>query len=233
MKIRKKDKRMDYQKILLKIADKWTAKVISIILAILLFAYHKADSMEKRVFSAPLFIEIDGNYTTASSYEQTVRITMRGEANSVYPVLENNIETFVNLKGKTKGTYRVPVQIRKKGAAITADSLEITVYPIEISLTIDYKVSKYVPVSPNLRGNLKSGFQMVSSSMTPARILIEGPADTLAAITELSTEAIDLEERNSDFSVLTNIVNYKPFVVIRGNPSVEFKGVIQEITESF
>jgi YbbR domain-containing protein len=225
---KKREKRkMDYRKLFLKIAENWPAKVISIMLAILLFVFHKADSLEKRVFSAPMHIEMDGNYTLASPADQSARITLRGEANSMYSVLENDIEAFVNLKGKGKGTYRAPVQIRRKGSALTADSFEISVYPIEISLTIDYKASKYVRVSPKTRGSPKDGYWLVSSSLTPENSVIEGPADALAAITELFTEDIDLEGRDSDFSVMVDIVNYEPLAVIRGNPTTEFKGVIR------
>ncbi|MDR0376055.1 MAG: hypothetical protein LBH85_10130 [Treponema sp.] len=221
-------KTLDYRKILLKIAENWTAKVVSVVLAILLFAFHKSSSMAERFFLAPLQLEIDGNYTPSSPYDQTIRVSLRGEANSVYPILEDDVVAYIDLKGKTKGTYRVPVQIRKKGTALGVDPLEIKVEPGELSLTIDHKASKAAPLKTNIRGVLRNGYQLADWSLAPEQVVVDGPADVLATISELFTEDVSLDGHDSDFSVVVNILNYEPLAKIRG-ATVEFKGVVQEI----
>jgi YbbR domain-containing protein len=221
---------VDYRKILLKIAENWPAKVLSVALAIVLFVFHQTSTMQNRFFSVPLHVETDGNYTPSSPYDHTIRVSMRGEANSIYPILENDIEAYIDLKGKEKGTYHTPVQIRKKGTALGVDPLELTVEPIEVSLTIDHKVSKYVPIAANIRGNLKDGYTLASSTLTPSQVVIDGPSDVISAIAVLSTGYIDLDERDEDFSVVVNIANEEPLVAIRGDGTVEFKGVVEGVT---
>ncbi|MDR1220765.1 MAG: hypothetical protein LBK73_14295 [Treponema sp.] len=222
-------KTLDYRKMLLKIAENWTAKALSVVLAILLFAFHKASSMEERFFSAPLRLEIDGSYTPSSPYEQTIRVGLRGEANSVYPILEDDIIAYIDLKGKTKGTYRIPVQIRKKGTALGVEPLEIKVEPGEISLTIDHKASKTVQLKTNVRGSLRDGYQLAGWSLTPEQAVVDGPADVIANISELFTEDVEIDDHDSDFSVVVNILNHEPLAILRGGATVEFKGVVQEI----
>jgi YbbR domain-containing protein len=221
--------KLDYRKILLKIAENWTAKVISVVLAILLFAFHKTVSMQERFFSVPLHIETDGNYTPSSPYEQTIRVSLRGEANSIYPILANDVVAYINLKGKSKGTYRVPVLVRKKGTALGVDPLEITVEPVDISLTLDHKVSKLVPLKANTRGSLRDGYELADWSLTPDQARVDGPADVLAGISELLTEDVELEGRDTDFSFVVSILNYEPLALIRGNATAEFKGFVREI----
>ncbi|MDR2793541.1 MAG: hypothetical protein LBB61_07735 [Treponema sp.] len=222
-------KKPDYRKVLLKIAENWTAKVISVVLAILLFAFYKAASMEERFFSVPLLVETDGNYTPSSPYDQTIRVSLRGEANSIYPITEDDVIAYIDLKGKNKGTYRVPVQIRKKGTALGVDPLEIKVEPGEISLTIDLKISKMIPLKTNTRGSLRSGYQLAGWSLMPEQVAVDGPADVLAHISELFTEDVELDDRDSDFSAVVNILNHEPLAIIRGGTTAEFKGVVQEI----
>ncbi|MDR0707439.1 MAG: hypothetical protein LBF60_06150 [Treponema sp.] len=222
-------KTLDYRKILLKVAENWTAKVVSVVLAILLFAFHKASSMEERFFSAPLHLEIDGSYTPSSPYDQTIRVSLRGEANSVYPILEDDVIAYIDLKGKTKGTHRVPVQIRKKGTALGVDPLEIKVEPGEISLTIDHKANKMVQLKTNVRGSLRSGYQLAGWTLAPEQAVVDGPADVLATISELFTEDVELDGYDSDFSIVVNILNHEPLAIIRGGATVEFKGIVQEI----
>jgi YbbR domain-containing protein len=221
---------MDYRKLLLKIAEDWPAKVLSIALAIVLFVFHRMNSMEERFFSVPLHVETDGNYTVSSPYERTIRISMKGEANSIYTILEGDIEAYVDLKGKNSGHYNAPVLIRKEGAAVGVDPLEITVDPTGVSLTIDLKVSKYAPLAAvQTRGELKAGYRLVSSTLTPDRVVIEGPSGIIANIADLSTEDIDLDNRDSDFSVTVNILNHEPLTTIRGSGTAEFRGYVEEI----
>jgi YbbR domain-containing protein len=220
---------VDYRKLLLKIAENWPAKVLSVVFAIVLFVFHRTSTMEERFFSVPLHIETEGNYTASSTYEHTIRISMRGEANSIYPILENDIEAYIDLKGKHKGTYQSPVQIRKKGTALGVDPLEITVDPLEITVSIDYKVSKYVPLVTGTTGSLKAGYELVSATLMPAQVVIDGPSDVISSIAELATDYVDLDGRDDNFFVMVNVLNSEPLVAVRGNGSAEFRGVVQQV----
>jgi hypothetical protein len=109
------------------------------------------------------------------------------------------------------------------------EPLEISVDPMEISLELDRKISKYVPLTANLRGNVLSGYDLVSHTLTPTQVVVDGPLTLLGTISELYTDFIDLEGRNEDFSVTVNILNRDPLIVIRGNGMTEFHGFIQKL----
>jgi hypothetical protein len=219
---------LNHSKLLARIAENWLAKVLSIALAIILFAFHRMGSLEDRFFSVPLNVEISSTLAPASSYTRIVRITLRGDATSIYPILEDDIEAYVDLKGyDAPGLYRAPVQIRKLGTALGVEPLEISVDPIEISLELDQKMSKYVPLSANLRGSVQAGYNLISYTLTPAQVVVDGPLTLLGNITELSTDYIDLGDRNEDFSVTVNILNRDPLLVIRGNGAAEFRGFVR------
>jgi hypothetical protein len=59
---------LNRSKILAGIAENWLAKVLSIALAIILFAFHRMGSLEDRFFSVPLNVELSSTLTPASSY---------------------------------------------------------------------------------------------------------------------------------------------------------------------
>ncbi len=230
LKVFKNLKRIDYRKILLKITENWTAKVLSLVLAILLYAFHQWSSMETRVVSVPLRVQTDANFTPAGDYgQQSVRVSLRGEPNSIYPIAENDIEAYLDLQGKTKGTYNAPVLVRKKGSALGVDPLEITVDPVEIFISIDRKENKSLPIRADTRGSLRNGYRLASWTLTPEHVTVDGPADVLANISEMVTEYIDFNDRDTDFSVTVRILNHEPLAAIRGSGTAEFKGVVQEI----
>ena len=221
---------MNKGKLFAKITQNWPAKVLCVGLAIILFIFHRLSTLEQRFFSVPLNIEHIGTLMPSSSYPRMIRVSLRGEANSIYPIMEDDIEAYVDMDAyNAPGTYTVPVQWRKKGTALGIEPLQITVEPMEIALSLDLKISKFVPLTANLRGQVESGFTMTSYSLNPTQIIIDGPAELMGGISGLNTEPIDLDGRSSDFSVMVNILNRDPLIVIRGSGITEFHGNISQI----
>ena len=210
--------------------ENWPAKVLCIGLAIILFIYHRLSTLERRFFSVPLNVEHMSSLLPSSSYPRMVRVSLRGEADSIFPIMEDDIEVYIDMDiYNMPGTYTVPVQWRKKGTAQGVEPLQITVDPMEITLSLDLKISKFVPLSASLRGQVESGYTMTSYSLNPTQVIIDGPAELMGGISGLYTEPVDLDGRSGDFSVIVNILNRDPLIVIRGNGITEFRGNISQI----
>jgi len=218
------------RKFLLKLIEKWPVKVLSVAAALLISVFHRINTLESRFFSAPLRIEHNETLVPANSYTQVIRVGLRGESNNIHPVLEDDIETYIDLKRYTvEGNYRVPVQIRRKGSAIGVDPIEISVDPIEINIRLDYKISRNINITPVFRGAVADGFELTSQYINPTSVIIEGPRSYIESIHEFNTGIIDLEGRYEDFSVMVNIVNDDPLIIIYGNNMVEYRGTIRRI----
>jgi YbbR domain-containing protein len=221
---------LNVRKIITGAVENWPAKVLSIASAIMLFIFHNMSTMEERFFSVPLNVEARGNLVPSSSYPRMIRVTLRGDANSIFPILEDDIETYIDLgKYEVPGDYKAAVQIRKKGTALEVEPLEVGVDPMEISLSLDYKISKFVPLTASLRGSAGSGYVLSSHSLNPTQVIIDGPSGLISDISELYTDFIDLDGRNQDFTVMVNILNRDPLIVIRGNGVTEFHGFISRV----
>ena len=221
---------MNRKRLIVKLAENWPAKVLSLGLAIILFMFHRMSRLEERFISVPLQIESMSSLMPSGSFPKMIRVTLKGEANSIYPILESDIEVYVEMeKYNTPGSYKVPVQWRKKGTALGVDPLQITVDPVEINFNLDYKLSKFIPIAPDFRGKVDSGFIMTSHSLNPNQIIIDGPANLMVNLTELYTEKIDLDGRRSNFSVTVNIIQRDPLVVIRGSGTSDFHANISRI----
>ena len=221
---------MDYKRLFAKAVRDWPAKVLCLGLAIILFVFNRMSNLDSRFLSAPLRIEKLSSLMPSKSYPKMIRVTLRGEANSIFPIQESDVEVFVEMEQIVEpGTYTVPVQWRKKGTALGVEPLQITVDPAEINFTLDYKISKFVPLLPNFQGQVDSGFSMASYTLYPNQIIIDGPANLMVNIAELLTEPIDLDGRRSDFSGTVNIMQSEPLVLIRGSGTSEFYGTISQI----
>ena len=221
---------MNRKRLFARLVENWPAKVLSLGLAIILFIFHRMSRLEERFVSVPLRIERLSSLMPSGSYPRMIRVTLRGEANSIYPILEGDIEVYVEMEKFTMpGTYLVPVQWRKKSTALGVEPLQITVDPAEISFTLDYKISKFVPLVPDFEGQVDPGFAMTSYTLVPNQIIIDGPADLMVNIMELYTEPVDLDGRRNDFSVTVNILQRDPLIIVRGSGNVEFFANISQI----
>jgi YbbR domain-containing protein len=211
-------------------ADKWPVKIISVAAALIIAIFYRMNTLETRTFVAPLHVETNSLLIAVSSIDNTVKISLRGETNSIYPVLEEDIEAFIDLnRYSNEGTYRVPVQIRKKGSALGVVPLEISVLPIEITLVLEKKIRRDIPVFPVFRGIIASGYEMASQTIYPENVAVEGPRSSVEAQYEFNTEAISLEGRRENFSVVVNIINNNPLITVYGNRMLEYHGVIRKI----
>ncbi|MDR2607044.1 MAG: hypothetical protein LBC57_01515 [Treponema sp.] len=214
---------------LIRSAENWPVKVLSIVLALILFVFHRMSTLEDRFFSVPLDVELNQNLLPASSYTRMIRVTLRGEANSIYPILEDDIKAYIDLKKYTRpGSYRATVQIRKEGTALEVEPLQISCDPMEISLELDQRISKYVPLIPSLQGNPAPGYEMVSYTLSPTQVVVDGPLTLLGELSELNTDFIDLDGRNEDFSIDVGILNRDPLLTIRGNGTTSFRAYIRK-----
>jgi YbbR domain-containing protein len=215
--------------LLARIAENWPPKVISVAMAIVLVVFHRMSLLEERFFSASLSVETNSALIPSSAYPGTIRITLRGDANTIYSILEDDIRAYVDLNKYTEpGTYRAPVQIRKYGTAIRTEALEVSVDPLELALTLDERLSKAVPVQTSFRGVVESGYELSSYTLEPSQVVIEGPKSIVADVEKLPTEFIELSGKSEDFSVAVRILNDEPLFTIRGNGFAEFHGTVRE-----
>jgi YbbR domain-containing protein len=215
--------------IIASIAENWPAKVISIALAILLFWIHRTSDQKERFFSVPLAVETDRSLIVAGPYPGMIRITLRGDAKTIDPILEDDIHAYIDLEKYTEpGTYRAPVRYRKTGTAFRTETLEISVDPMEVVMVLDQRLSKTAPVKAVFRGALQPGYELGGYTLDPAQVLVEGPAGLLTGVEELSTDFIELGGRSGDFSTAVRLLNPEPLLIIRGSGLIEFHGVIRE-----
>lgn len=218
---------MRSKKLIERIFADWPAKVLSLGAALLLFFFYQLNRLEERYLSVPLEVAVGDEFVPASQYPRSVRITLRGESKSLSTIKESDISAAIDLTAfRSEGSYRVPIQVERKGGALGVDPLEIHVDPTEVPVTLERRLFRFIPVSPSFKGALQSGYELESFEIEPPEIEISGPAGTVGRIVDLKTEAIDLSSRSADFTVKVKIVNKDPFISISGAGVVDVRCVI-------
>lgn len=221
---------MSSEKLVSKILEKWPVKVISLAAALVIAVFYRMNTLDTRNFSVPVQIETNGFLVPTGSFIDTVRISLRGETNSIYQILEEDIEAFIDLhKYSKEGNYKVPVQIRKKGSSLGVEPLEINVLPIEIHISLEQKITRSIPVFPVYHGSIASGYVLKDQFLIPDSLPAEGPYSIITNLHGFLTEAIDINGRFEDFSMLTNIINVNPHITVLTDTMIEYNGIIEPV----
>jgi YbbR domain-containing protein len=220
---------LNTRKLILSLAENWPAKVLSVAFALILFVFHEMSTLTTRTIIIPLAVETNSALTPGSAYPRSVRVRLRGESEGVKAINDSDIEAYLDLnRHESEGQYRAPVQIRRKGSALVPEPLEITVNPLEVSIILDKRINKTIPLAANIQGNAADGFELISYSVSPDEIAVSGPLRIMEAINDIKTDPIDLEGMKNDFSVMVIIANPNPLLLsIRGDPYAEFRCVIR------
>jgi len=214
-------------RLLAQAVENWPAKALSLALALLLFVFHRINTLEDRYSAVPLNIENQTDMVPSSSLPRTIRISLRGDAEAINSILEDDIEAYIDLSiYGSPGSYLAPVHVRRKGGDLGFEGIEIGIDPPDIRISLDRKSSKFVPLNAVLRGQVEVGYVLRAYSLNPTQVVIEGPSEQVENIRELSTDFIDLDGRTGDFTVMVNIINRNPLVVVRGNGMTEFRGTV-------
>lgn len=212
-----------------RITDHWPAKVLSLMAALLLsFLYH-ADTLEERFFSVPLEIRLNDGFVPASSYQQNVRIILRGREDEIFSILEDDIHAWVDFTAHSKpGLYKAPISINRMGTALDVENLEIKVEPLEVTLLQERRMTRSLEVGPDLKGSPARGYRMVQYFLTPSSVTVEGPRSRVENLKKINTEEIDLTGRREDFTARVRLAVTDPLIQLPGGDIVEFRGVIAE-----
>ncbi len=206
----------------------WPAKVLSLAAALLLFFFYRLNRLEDRYISVPLTVSLGDDYLPSSQYPRSVRVTLRGESNALFSIQEDDVRASLDLSGyRAEGQYRVPVQIERKGTALGVDPLEIRTDPAEVSVSMERRATRVVPVTPSFKGFLEPGYELLSFDINPSEIEVSGPASAVARVSDVQTDFIELTGRNVDFTVKVKVVNKESLVSPIGPDTVEFRAVVQ------
>lgn len=214
----------------------WPAKIISLAAALVLFMFYRINTLEERFFSVPLAVDPPVGLAVANPYPRSVRIRLRGQEETIFPILEEDITVQADFtRIKAEGEFRVPLRVSLGSTALGVTPLEIKVEPPEINLFLEYRVDKSVEIVPVIRGLPAHGYELVQYTVTPSVVDILGPRSQIQALERLMTEEIDVTGRAEDFLVRVRIASSNPLVTLPGGRSVEFRGIIREaeIIKSF
>ena len=224
---------MNTKHLLDKILDKWPAKVVCLVIAIFLYFFHQASLIDSKTFVVPLQIEENGIVMHVGSVPGSVAVVVRTSDEIIKSVSASDITASISLDAITaKGTYTLPVKIILKDTLMAYDPFEVRLKDDSITVDVDKKVTKYLPMAPSIVGEVAHGYEIDSITISPSTIEISGPESIVNATEQIYTTRINVSNAETNFSTETSYQKTNKLITMNEEESfratVSVKPVVME-----
>lgn len=206
---------MNTKHLLDEILDKWPAKVICLIVAIFLYFFHQASIIDSKTLVVPLKILENGVVMQVGSVPKSVSVVVRGSAEDIKLVDPSEITAYVSVDDITqKGQYTLPVQLSLSDALLVLDPFEVKLKDEKLTLYVDRKAIKYVPLMPSVVGEVAHGYEVESITMNPSTIEISGPESVINSTQSVYTTRVNVSNAETNFTVDTSYQNLSSIISV-------------------
>jgi YbbR domain-containing protein len=214
------------------ITKNWALRLVSLVLAVIIWAYVQITTSTSVVLTVPLdAIQVGEQFqaqafTTNGEPLQTIQVVVQCAYRDKDKLRDSDYAVAIDLRDEAENI--IPSYALKPGEQIVYRGPERyqglstvqAIVPDRIRITIDRTVQKNVPVQPQLVGEPRSGYQVSSVTANPAAVMVKGPARVMAGLQTVPTEVIDITDlskplvRNNVRVLVTNL----PVTVIEKTP---------------
>ena len=196
---------MNTKHLLDKILDKWPAKVICLVIAIFLYFFHQASLIDSKTVVVPLQIIENGIVMHMGNAPKSVAVVVRAGDETIKSLHPSDISASICLDTITeKGTYKLPVSITLSDTLKAYDPFEVRLKEDSVTIDVDKKAIKYIPITPSVVGEVAHGYEIDSISMSPSTVEVAGPESVLNATEQIYTTRLNVSNAEINFSTETS-----------------------------
>ena len=210
--------------------DEWQLKIAALVGAVFTWFFYDMISLEERYLTVPLEVSINETVAPLRSYPEAVKLTVRGRAEDIYLFSDEDFRAFADFSAHdVPGRYAVPISVQSLRSAELLNDIQIDTDPKFLDLAFDWKVTKQVEVTADLKGFPASGFEVAEVRVEPAFVEISAPESVAALIETVSTIPIPIDGSRNSFSVLAEVAIDDKTVSFTGDPIVRLYVTVSEV----
>lgn len=192
-------------------------KLLALALAVIYWVLVSAPRRERafeRAFAIPIaLVSVPHDLVITSPVRDTVNVRLRGPLSTLRSQSSQTIEATLDLSNLTKeGEMTVP--ILPQSLNLPPDVAVVAIDPPKISIRLEPRRQKVVPIREFLVGQLPTGYELGQVVVTPTNALVSGAASMIRSMVEVATERIILSGRVQSFQRTVGLVADSPQVQV-------------------
>jgi YbbR domain-containing protein len=178
------------------IIHNWFLKVVSLFLAMLLWAAVSNQASSEIGFEVPLeYRNIPSKMEITGDMTNTVQVRLRGSSNMIEGVTAKDVSTTIDLSKMRAGEKIVALSPQNVQAPFGAEVIRVN--PSSVRFTLERTLVKTVSIVPTIVGQPADGYEVGQVLVKPSTIEVEGPESRLSALSSIATVPIRLDQKQS------------------------------------
>ena len=170
-----------------------TIKVISLILAIILWVFVKSKSGGEVGLVVPLeFYLVPPSFIVTNVTDEAINVRINGSFMQLERLSTREIRARIDLSRARPGTNSFDILPDNFNISKTLDITQIS--PSSVKVELDHVIEKMVHVKPAVKGKPARGYRVTKMSVNPPYINLQGARGQLTGLKEVSTEEVDISD---------------------------------------
>ena len=186
------------------IVHNWPLKIVSLLLATLLWAAVSNQESSEIGLEVPLeYRNIPERLEITGDTTNTVQVRLRGPANVIKGITAKDVSTTLDVA--KMGTGEKIVALSPQNVQVPFGAEVIRVNPSNVRFTLERTLVKTVEVIPAITGQPAEGFEIGQVLVRPSTIEVEGPESRVITLSSIATIPIRVDRRQFPIEQATDL----------------------------
>lgn len=208
--------------------EDWMMKLIALIITLALWfgVTGLRTPTTERLKNVTLKIRVSNEMEITNSPVQEVDLVISGDSRRIDQIRREDLIVSLDLGDALPGERTVEITPENVNDNLPPGVKLEEVQPSKIAITLEKVEKREIPVRAVTENNLPEGYEIYSMTVAPKNVPLRGPASFINSIDYVSTEPIDLSEKQADFTaqqVPLKITNPKITVIDESVVDVFFR----------
>ena len=204
------------------ILQNWFLKVVSLLLATLLWAAVSNQASSEIGLDVPLeYRNIPSQLEITGDMTNTIQVRLRGSSNVIKGITAKDVSTSIDL-GKMRTGEKI-VALSPQNVQVPFGAEVIRVNPSTVRFTLERTVTKTVDIVPTMAGQPANGFEVGQAFVNPNTVEVEGPESLVDMLSAVATTPIRLDRKQSSFEQTADLDVLDPQIRLQHPSAVNVK----------
>lgn len=211
----------------------WMRKLFALIFAIIIY-WNISDARQKeQVFhNVPVEVTLAPDLYMPGDNTLQVSMTIRGTEDRLKKLVFDRPSGKINIDSSMVSDGKCRITLTPENFTCGARNKVISISPAELTLNIQRRITRKIPVKPVINAQAESGYELTSYKCEPAEVEVTGPENSVNALKSISTNAItdNLGDSVSNFRV--QAVNPLPQLLDIGQSDILVTTTVTQMQEA-
>jgi len=213
--LQKEYRQISFRRLLRRVfLDDWVIKVLALAItfALWLGVTGLRTPTRERLRNIALNVRVSNEMEITNSPVQEVDLVVTGDKRKIDQIKREDLVVSLDLVEAQAGDRTVQITPENANVELPTGVKLEEVQPNKIAVKLETVEEREISVKADTEGNIAEGFEIYSQTVLPTKVKVRGPSSFIKSLDSISTEKINLENRQADFTaqqVGLNIVNPK------------------------